>query len=199
MPKYIDANPWEMEKICYNAVKLSCGHLESIIIEDYYGTSDLLKLIADNGSHLRCMKVMNYNIVTDEEFSDVVRKLPRLEKVFVPVFHTAEATLEALGRSCPLLKWLQYNSCSLDSCDSDKMAFLIAETMPGLCHLDMRGHKLTELGVLAIIDKCPLLEYLDISFCLNLNEDLKKRCIDQIKDLQLPYVIRKGALTRKGD
>jgi len=66
------------------------------------------------------------------------------------------------------------------------MAFVIAETMPGLRHLDMKGHKFTELGVLAIIDKCPLLESLDISDCDYLNEDLEKRCIDQIKDLQLP-------------
>jgi len=140
---------------------------------------------------------MNYTIVTDEGFSEVVRKLPQLEKVLIPFLDTAEATLEALGRSCPLLKWLQYNSCGLDSCDSDKMAFVIAETMPGLRHLDMSGHKLTELGVLAIIDKCPLLESLDISDCLNLNEDLKKRCIGQIKDLRLPYRDKKRCIDQK--
>jgi hypothetical protein len=65
------------------------------------------------------------------------------------------------------------------------MAFLIAETMPGLRHLDMKGHKLTEHGVLAIIDKCSLLESLDISDCHYLNEDLEKRCIDQINDLRM--------------
>jgi len=47
MPKYVDVNPWEMGKICCNAVKLSCGHLESIIIEEDYGTNDLLKCMAD--------------------------------------------------------------------------------------------------------------------------------------------------------
>jgi hypothetical protein len=49
------------------------------------------------------------------------------------------------------------------------MALVIAETMPGLCHLDMKGHKLTQLAVLVIIDKCALLESLDIRDCHFLN------------------------------
>jgi hypothetical protein len=43
---YSNVNREDMEKICCNAVKLSCGHLEEIII-DGYGTDDLLKCIAD--------------------------------------------------------------------------------------------------------------------------------------------------------
>jgi Leucine-rich repeat (LRR) protein len=143
------------------------------------------------------MRVKMDRITEYEGFSEVIRKLPQLEKVFIPFCNISEATLEALGRSCPLLKSLQYCSWSLDSCDSDKMAFVIAETMPGLRHLNMSGHKLSELGVLAIIDKCPLLESLDISDCLNLNEDLKKRCIDQIKDLRLPYRYMKRCIDQK--
>jgi len=131
---------------------------------------------------------MNHSIITDEGFSEVVRKLPQLEEVLIQSFDTYEVTLKALGRSCPLLKSLQYNSWSLESCDSDKMAFLIAETMPGLRHLNMNGHKLTDLGVLAIMDKCPLLESLEISYRAYLSEDLKKRCIDQIKDFHYWYL-----------
>jgi len=132
------------------------------------------------------MRLVNCSKITDEGFTKAVRKLPQLEKVDISHCHLTDVSLKALGRSCPLLKSLKYCSWSLDSCDSDKMAFVIAETMPGLHHLDMKGHELTELGVLAIIDSCPLLESLEISDCHYLNEDLEKRCIDQINDLQLP-------------
>jgi len=47
MPKYMDVNPGDIGKICCNAVKLSCGHLESIIIDDDYAIDDLFKCIAD--------------------------------------------------------------------------------------------------------------------------------------------------------
>lgn len=70
------------------------------------------------------------------------------------------------------------------------MAFVIgiAETMPGLCYLDIKGHELSDVGLLAILDKCPLLKSLDIRRCryLKLNESLEKRCIDQFNELNLP-------------
>jgi len=132
------------------------------------------------------MRLVSCWRITDKGFSEAVRKLPRLEEVNISLCNISEVSLEALGRSCPLLKSLEYDGWfSTSSCNSDKIPLAIAETMPGLCHLDMRGHELSELGVLAIIDKCPLLESLDISDCHYLSEDLKKRCIDQIKDLQL--------------
>jgi F-box/leucine-rich repeat protein 2/20 len=60
--------------------------------------------------------------------------------------------------------------------------------MSRLCHLDIIGSSLTNVGLVAILDRCPLLEYLDIRGCfeLNLNESLRKRCLEQIKDLRLP-------------
>jgi hypothetical protein len=126
--------------------------------------------------------------ITNKGFSEAVRKLLRLEEVNIIFCIISEVSLEALGRSCPLLKLLKYHAWyPTRSCNPEKMALAIAETMPGLCHLDMKGHNLSELGVRAIIDKCPLLESLDISDCHYLSEDLTKRCIEKIKDLQLSY------------
>lgn len=60
--------------------------------------------------------------------------------------------------------------------------------MPRLCHLDIKGNRLTDIGFLAILDGCPLLESLDMEGCCNLDldEGLKERCLEQIKDLRLP-------------
>jgi Leucine-rich repeat (LRR) protein len=59
----------------------------------------------------------------------------------------------------------------------DSEALVIAETMSNLSHLDIKGNMLTNIGLLAILDGCSLLD---------LNESLKKRCLDQIKDVRLP-------------
>jgi F-box/leucine-rich repeat protein 2/20 len=74
------------------------------------------------------------------------------------------------------------------NCDVDDDALVISETMPRLSRLEIKGSSLTNDGLVAILDGCPLLEYLDIQNCYNLNlsESLKKRCLEQIKNLQLP-------------
>jgi len=60
--------------------------------------------------------------------------------------------------------------------------------MSGLSNLVIKSINLTDVGLLAILDRCPLLEYLDIEECSthNLSGSLKKRCHEQIKNLQLP-------------
>lgn len=72
-----------------------------------------------------------------------------------------------------------------DSCDDD--AFAIAKTMQGLRHLKINGNSLTNEGLVAILDRYPLLESLDLRGCLNLNWSgfSWKRYHGQIKDLQL--------------
>ncbi|XP_022748737.1 putative F-box/LRR-repeat protein 22 [Durio zibethinus] len=72
---------------------------------------------------------------------------------------------------------------------SDEEALAIAQTMPGLCHLQLFGNKLTNDGLLAILDGCPHLESLDMHQCFNviLGGNLEKRCVEHIKYLRRPY------------
>ncbi|CAF2316239.1 unnamed protein product [Brassica napus] len=67
--------------------------------------------------------------------------------------------------------WRKIEMCSLDPCHSrdksDDVALAIAETMPGLRHLQLFGNKLTEAGLNAILDSCPNLEHLDLRNCYN--------------------------------
>ncbi|GAU42385.1 hypothetical protein TSUD_123810 [Trifolium subterraneum] len=60
--------------------------------------------------------------------------------------------------------------------------------MSGLSHLYIRGNHITNAGLIAILDGCPLLETLNIGRCYNLDlsESLRKRCLEQIKDVMLP-------------
>ncbi|CAL5194840.1 unnamed protein product [Lathyrus oleraceus] len=177
-----------LEKICYNAVNRSCDHLEEIDIE-CFGTDSLLECIANNGSHLHSMRLIDCWSISDEGFSEAVRKLPQLETVDISLTNLHEDSLEVLGRSCPLLKSLQYCITGpLTYRKSNAIAFVIAETMSGLCDLDIEGHGISDVGLIAILDKCPLLKYLDTRGCLNLilSESLEKRCIDQFDTMVLP-------------
>ena len=60
--------------------------------------------------------------------------------------------------------------------------------MPKLRHLSIIGNTFTNDELLVILDRCPLLESLDIKICfrLDLSGSLKKRCRDLIKYLILP-------------
>ncbi|PNX90104.1 F-box protein skip19 [Trifolium pratense] len=179
----------QLNNICYTAIERSCNHLQDIDIQ-LVVTNDLLKCIANNGSHLRSMRLDLCYAISDEGFSEAVRKLPLLEKVEISMTNLTKVSLEALGRSCPLLKSLKYDTelyvSSGQPCDD--LAFVIAETMSGLNHLVIDGDNLTNVGLLAILDKCPLLKSLHIKRCEHLelsDETLEKRCTNQIIDLQL--------------
>jgi F-box/leucine-rich repeat protein 2/20 len=60
--------------------------------------------------------------------------------------------------------------------------------MPKLRHLSMIANSLSNPGLEAILDGCPLLEFLDLQRCfhLYLSGRLGKRCRDRIKTLVLP-------------
>lgn len=122
-----------------------------------------------------------------------MRNLPQLEVLDISECSLSTESLEAVGGSCPLLKVLKLVRAGVQyrvyDVDVDE-AFVIAKTMSGLRHLNIIGNKLSNVGLLAILDGCPLLETLDIRGCYNLNlsESLKKRCLEQIKDLRFPFV-----------
>ncbi|PNX83139.1 F-box protein SKIP19 [Trifolium pratense] len=141
------------------------------------------------------MRILNSWKVSDKGFIDVVRKLPQLEEVDISWSNIVyKDSLEALGRSCPLLKSLKFNrmwpTIPGSAADNDDDALIISETMPRLFRLEITGTKLTNIGLLAILDGCPLLEYLDIQACsnLSLSESLRKRCLEQIKEFRQPML-----------
>ncbi|KAI5447556.1 F-box protein SKIP19 [Lathyrus oleraceus] len=185
----------ELEVLCHRAVDYSCGQLIDISI-DYIGTDDLLHHIANSASHLRRLRLACCYSVTDEGLCEVAEKLPCLEELDISISRLSKDPLEVIGQCCPRLKTFKFNNQACkhldfeydDDDDDNEEAFAIAQTMPGLCRLQLFGNKMTNDGLLAILDGCPHLESLDIRHCfkVNLVGSLEKRCKEQIKYLRLP-------------
>lgn len=178
-----------LELLCQRAVDYSSGHVTDINIE-YFGTDDLLRHIANSASQVRRLRLVCCYGVTDEGLCEVAEKLPQLEELDITISSLSNEPLEAIGRGCPQLKTFKFNVEGYRRphfvCDDE--AFSIAETMPGLRHLQLFGNKMSNDGLRAILDGCPLLESLDIRQCFNLSlrGSLGKKCREQIKDLRLP-------------
>ncbi|KAK9936874.1 hypothetical protein M0R45_013696 [Rubus argutus] len=104
-----------LETMCRHAIDRSRGNLVDINVE-YLGTKELLKHITDNSS-------------------SGISGLPQYVRV--------------IGRSCPLLKSFRLKRMWYDIFDHykwhDENATAIAETMPGLSHLQLWGNELTNV------------------------------------------------------
>ncbi|KAK4858325.1 hypothetical protein QYF36_014606 [Acer negundo] len=180
---------FDLEKICRGAVDRSNGHLSSINIE-YFGNDEILQYIADRSSHLMNLRLANCYSISDRGLIDSIAKFPLLEELELSYCSLSKETLEAVGRSCPLLKSLKLNCQGyrypLIECNDDALA--IAENMHELRHLQIFGNKLTNSGLEAILNGCPHLKSLDLRQCFNINlaGNLKKRCLEKIQDLRCP-------------
>ncbi|XP_058733159.1 putative F-box/LRR-repeat protein 23 [Vicia villosa] len=178
-----------LEKICHYVVDRSCGHLKDIYINKF-GIDDFLRHIAQSASHLRSMRLEKCYDISTAALYEVVKNQPFLEEL--DIFHNFyEETefFEHIGQSCSVLKSLKFSPYieTLDS-KSDDVAFAIAKAMPKLLHLAILNNGLTNNGLLAILDGCPLLKSLDVQGCfyLDLDESLTQRCREQIKELRFP-------------
>lgn len=177
-------------KISRNAVARSSGQLEDIAIY-YFATDDLLAYIADCSGHLRCLLLERCERLSDKGFREVVQKLPFLKELDISNNNQlSKESIEIVGRCCPLLKSLKYGRLAEGSDRINDEAFAIAKTMPRLQHLKISGNELSNDGVLAILDGCPLLESLDLTLCiLCLSKSLEERCLEKIKKFGLPPLL----------
>jgi hypothetical protein len=137
------------------------------------------------------MQLTKCRNILHKQISEVANKFPLLEELDISFSNLCKDSLEVIGRSCPLLKSLKFSRMYSKDIVLNDDAFAIAKTMPKLCHLSMFGNLLTDVGLHAILDGCPLLEYLFLQDCihLDLSGSLGKKCRDQIKHFVLPTCI----------
>ncbi|XP_074341867.1 putative F-box/LRR-repeat protein 9 [Apium graveolens] len=147
--------------------------------------------------------------------SQMLRYLPLLEDLQLPYTRICEEGIKNAGRCCPHLKSFTLNQrtfCFPWVREIDWQAIAIAKYMHGLRSLQLFGNRMTVVGLMAILDNCRYLQYLDLRQCFNLCEvlrkktepktkygqrqhrkvlfeysDLKRRIDRQIKDVRFPW------------
>ncbi|XP_042947083.1 putative F-box/LRR-repeat protein 9 isoform X2 [Carya illinoinensis] len=187
MAAYLDSwsMPYDVEDMCRHAIDLSCGQLVGITLGPFC-TDDLL-----NSSELRYLGLSGCYKISAKGFSEAAANIPLLDKLELAYFGT-ENFLEAVGRSCPILKsltlirsvvcWDPFKGCDLS-------AVAISENMPGLVSLLLVGNKLTNDGLQAILDGCPHLQSLELLRCrhVSMEGDFARKCSERIKNLRFHY------------
>ncbi|CAA3025778.1 F-box LRR-repeat 23 [Olea europaea subsp. europaea] len=174
---------------CRLAVDRSEGQLTEIYI-DYFATDELLQYISERSSQLRCLRLGGCSEVSGDGLSEAAKGFPLLEELHFVFVKNCNEGIEAIGRSCPKLRSFTLSESGYKHpqllCDADALA--IAKSMPGLHRLQLLGNNMTNEGLQAILDGCPLLELLDIRKCLNvdLSGELGKRITQKIKDFKRP-------------
>lgn len=185
----------DLEKMCRYAVDQSRGGLLNLNIE-YFGTDELLHYITERCTQIRRLRFVCCYDVSDEGLCETSAKLPLLEDLELSYCRMSAEALAVVGQRCPSLKSLKLNSQGFrfPHWEYDDEALAIAKSMPELRHLQLFGNKLTNMGLKAILDGCPHLEFLDLRQCFNVNlgGDLGKRCAEQIKDLRRPLDSTEG-------
>lgn len=184
---------WELEnypdKICIRAVDLSQGNADHINIE-YFGSDSLLNYIALRSSQLKRLQLAFCYNVSAEGVSEAVKKFPLLEELHLSFISITQEAIESIGRSCPRLKSFELNHrvCSFQRMEYDEEAVAIAGNMRELQHLQLIGNKMTDDGLLTILNGCTHLESLDMRQCFNLRfgGNLRTKCSQQIKKLRWP-------------
>ncbi|KAJ4878958.1 F-box protein SKIP19 [Raphanus sativus] len=179
----------ELDKMCHHAVDRSQGALVEIEIWRV-ATYELLSYIADRSSNLRSLKLALCYQIASEGLREILVKLPLLEVLETSYCALSAESVKVIGQSCPNLKSFGKNceGYRRPRNECDDLALAIAETMPGLTRLQLFGNRLTDVGLKAILDGCPNLEYLDLRQCFNVNlvGDLEKRCSERIRVVRRP-------------
>ncbi|XP_071726706.1 putative F-box/LRR-repeat protein 23 [Rutidosis leptorrhynchoides] len=180
-----------LRELSKHVVDRSQGQLVDIVIPGLR-TGEVLMYVADRASQLKRLNMVigGYGIGDTSIISlpEALKKFPLLEELRVDFYFLPKEAIEIAGRYCPLLKTLEFcrAPCMNDNIN-DEIAMSIGENLHGLRHLKLWNDNLSDIGLKAILDGCPHLESLDLSYCdyIDLNGDLVKRASKQIKHLTL--------------
>ncbi|KAK1381989.1 putative F-box/LRR-repeat protein 23 [Heracleum sosnowskyi] len=196
---WFTGDPYKVNfNVCFlarQALQLSRGQMIAFSIS-YFADDYLLRYISQRSRQLRCLTLASCNI-TPEGLSQMVRTLPLLDELHLHCIWITKQAIQDIGQCCPHLRTFRLNYPGRRELyfPYDKNAKAIAESMPGLCHLQLFGNRISRNGLLAIIDKCSHLESLDIRCCFGctkLGPDLLRRLYQQMSRLWLPYDSTKG-------
>ncbi|KAL4563537.1 hypothetical protein LXL04_027580 [Taraxacum kok-saghyz] len=178
---------FHLERLTKRAVDLSCGEVIAIDIKGF-GTDELLDHILLSSRKLKHLYLMDCYDITGSQLIRAVKSMPQLEELGISYISIDKEDIKVIGQNCPHLKTFMVLAGLVGAfmMNSDDNAFAIANNMPELTCLKLFDRSMTNIGLKAILEGCPHLESLDIRMCydLDLDENLKKVCMERIKDFE---------------
>uniref|UniRef100_A0A0D9VFJ3 F-box domain-containing protein n=1 Tax=Leersia perrieri TaxID=77586 RepID=A0A0D9VFJ3_9ORYZ len=176
------------------AVDRAAGTMEAFWADSFV-TDVLLLYISERASSLKSLQLSMCLNVSNEGMAEAMKGFPLLEELDITFCSLYGDVCATLGKACPQLKCFRLNErwtfemdyAVYDGMDDDTEALGIASNMPELRELQLIGNKLTNDGLISILDQCQHLESLDIRQCYNIQMDdaLKSKCA-RIRNLKLP-------------
>ncbi|KAF0935471.1 hypothetical protein E2562_033614 [Oryza meyeriana var. granulata] len=153
----------------------------------------VLPIIASSLKSLQLSMCLN---VSNEGMAEAMKGFPHLEELDITFCSLYGDVCASVGKACPELKCFRLNErytfqmeyVAPDIMDDDTEALGIASNMPELQELQLIGNKVTNDGLMSILDHCQHLESLDIRQCYSIQMDdaLKSKCA-RIRNLKLPH------------
>lgn len=174
------------------AVDRSAGCL--LELSTRHCSNSALAYLAARCSSVRLVSVASSRGIADLSVCQLAKACPQLEHLDVSECQSVTIlSLEQVGLHCKSLTVLKRNrfigdydparksrlppeySRTSSPASADAEALVLANLMPSLKHLELRHSKLSDQGLVSLIDGCSHLEYLDLTGCSNLT----RRALDE--------------------
>ncbi|KAK8966641.1 putative F-box/LRR-repeat protein 21 [Platanthera guangdongensis] len=179
-----------------NILHGQCGEIDTFLSYQYSMVNSAVVLRKIHSMMVIATRLQRLHLISvggDEDFlAETLGKFPLLEELELSYCFYFDTVVERVGPACPQLKSFRLNERVFTfqpptvRFRQDAAALAIAKHFKQLRRLRLRSNYLTGVGLSAIIDNCPYLEYLDIRRCFHacdLDESLKSKCAG-IKELR---------------
>ncbi|KAG8058811.1 hypothetical protein GUJ93_ZPchr0002g24411 [Zizania palustris] len=172
------------------AVDRAAGTMEAFSA-DLFVTVDLLLYVSSRASSLKSLKLVLCLGISKEGLTEALKGLPHLEELDITFCSFLYGDVcQSIGKASPQLKCFRLNRIGPVQMfyGVDTEALGIANSMHDLRELQLIGNRLTNDGLISIIDHCLHLESVDVRRCYNVQMDdaLKSKCA-RIRNLKLPH------------
>ncbi|XP_074267730.1 F-box protein SKIP19-like [Silene latifolia] len=177
-------------KVLRCAADRSNGGLIDLDIQGFYPPSVFSQVIS-RCTGLKRLRLAKCVYISVKALVEALEKLSCLEELELTLCSFGNEEAVSVIKSCPSITTFRFNNRGSKSpfLENDEKALAIAANMPQLCHLQLIGNNMSNVGLTAILDGCRRLQSLDLRACflLDLAGDLGRRLSEQIKDLRRPY------------
>lgn len=175
------------------AVDRSMGSL--LELSTRHCSNSALAYLGSRCSSVRLISVASSPGITDPSICQIAKACRHLEHLDVSECqYVTSESLEQIGLNCKSLTVLkrnrfigdydparksrlplEYPRTSSTPANADAEVLVFSKLMPNLKHLELRHSKLSDQGLVALVDGCSNLEYLDLTGCSNLT----RRALDE--------------------